>query len=282
MKRTGNPAGRLACVLALALGAVLLVSCAGPAPAAYRTTARATPANQHGIPKLAWRPGERIEATGQVQQKEVGETADRAVQVSLTVRPTQSIRVTAVQGGEAALRVETTGWKWLEDRSELIIPRSPPAPFQVQVDPRGVLRVGELWSLPNHPRPPGIDLLSAGLPDHHVERADRWVAQWRRTKRDDLPLDYRVASVVSAVTPDTLTVDSHLAWDVGQISNTSTGDVERLEGTGQGDVRSRFDTARGRLQQTSYTVTYDTTDTTAGSVVRTHGTFAADLTLTYP
>jgi hypothetical protein len=211
----------------------------------------------------------------------VGATPDRAAPVSLAVRPTQSIRVTAVQQGAATLRVETTGWTWLEDRSELIIPRSPPAPFQFEVDPRGVLRMGELWSLPDHPRPPGIDLLSAGLPDHHVERSERWVARWRRTKRDDLPLDYRVTSVASAVTPNTLTVDSHLDWDVAQISNTSTGDVERLEGSGHGDVRSRFDTDRGRLQQTSYTVTYDTTDSAAGSVVRTHGAFDADLTFTY-
>jgi hypothetical protein len=96
------------------------------------------------------------------------------------------------------------------------------------------------------------------------------VTRWRRTKRDDLPLDYRVSSVASAVTPSTLTVDSHLDWDVAQVSNTSSGDVERLEGSGHGDVSSRFDTVRGRLQQTSYTVTYDTTDTAAGSVVRTH------------
>ena len=273
------PAPVLALVLLLALGTTLIAGCGGTSSAASRPGP--TPTNRAlAAPRLDWHQGQRVDVDGQIQQTDLASTSDRAVPTSLSVRTRQSLQVTAVQGGRATLRVETPNWTWLENGSELI-PQSPPGPFQVQVTPQGVLETGEYWSLPNHPRPPGIDLLSAGLPDHHVQRGDRWTARWQRTKRDDLPLTYQVSSVASQATPDSLTVDSHLDWDVSQVANTSSGDLDRLQATGHGDVRSQFDTTRGRLRETTYTVTYDTTDTAGGASVHTQGTFRSQLTFRY-
>ena len=283
MSRAADHAERmapaLAVALALAVGVTPLVGCGGTSNAASRPRPQST---YHAVaaPRLIWHEGQRVDVDVQVQQTDLATVADRAVPTSLSVRPTQSIQVTAVQGGRATLRVETTGLTWLENRSELIAP-SPPGPFQVQVDPRGVLEAGEYWSLPNHPRPPGTDLFSAGLPDGHVERGDRWAARWQRTTRDDLTLAYQVSSVASQASAEGLTVDSHLDWAVSQLSNTSGGDVERLQATGHGDVRSAFDVARGQVRETSYTVTYDTTDTTGASAVHTQGSLRAELRFRY-
>lgn len=284
MRRTANRVGRKALVpapalvLVLALGVTLLASCGETSNAASGSR---SPATNHAVaaPRLTWHEGQRVDVDVQVQQTDLATAADRAVPVSLSVRPTQFLHVTAVHGGSATLRVATTGWTWLENRSELIAP-SPPGPFQVQVDPHGVLEAGEFWSLPNHPRPPGIDLFSAGLPDHHVEPGDRWAERWQRTRRDDLPLAYQVSSVASQASAEGLTVDSHLEWEVSQISNTSGGDIERLQGTGHGDVRSDFDLARGQVRETSYTVTYDTTDE-AGGAVHTQGSVHAEIKFRY-
>ena len=268
-----------ALVLALALGIALLQGCGGASNAASRPGATGTN-RALAAPTLDWHQGQGVDVDAQIQQMDLASTSDRAVPTSVSVRSRQSLQVTAVQGGSATLRVETPNWTWLENRSELI-PGSPPGPFQVQVDPQGVLESGEYWSLPNHPRPPGIDLVSAGLPDRHVQQGDRWTARWQRTKRDDLPLTYQVSSVASQATADSLTVDSHLDWDVSQIANTSSGDLERLQGTGHGDSRSQFDTVRGRLKATSYRVTYDTTDAAGGASVHTQGTIRSQLTFRY-
>lgn len=270
----------LAAALALALGVSVLASCDG---ASSRAAARAgPPATTHAAaaPRLAWHEGQRVDVDVRVQQTDLASTADRTVPMALAVHPTQSLQVTSVRGGTATLRVETMSWTWLESQSELAA-GSPPGPFQLQVDSKGELTSGEYWSLPNHPRPPGIDLFSAGLPDHHVRQGERWGATWHRTRRDDLPLAYHVSSLAAEATSSTLTVDSRLDWDLSQISNTANGAVERLQGTGHGDVRSLYDTTRGQLNRTCYTVTYDTTDTTDGSAVHTQGSFRAELAFRY-
>jgi hypothetical protein len=221
-----------------------------------------------------------VDARVEIRQSDQATVAGQTMPTALHARAEQWLRVGEVRAGAATVEVRTAGWTWLENESELR-PGAPPGPFRIQVDARGVLLTGEYWSLPNHPRPPGIDLFSAGLPDRPVTAGQRWVTRWQRTRRDDLPLDYQVASVASATAAGTLTVDTHLDWDVSQASLTSTGDPERLQGSGHADVGSRFDTARGRLWETSYTSTYDTADAASGTVVRTHGTFAEGLWFTY-
>jgi hypothetical protein len=277
-------ARRFSIVLAVALGAALLAGCWGPAGAGHGGSAGATPrpgaASPAGAPRLSWRPGQRIDAQVEARQANVATVGAQPVPTELSVRATQSLRVGAVRGGAATIEVGTTGWRWLENRSELR-PGSPPGTHQIRVDHRGVVLAGEHWSLPGHPRPPGIDLFSAGLPDRQVTAGERWAAQWQRTGRDDLPLRYEVSSVASGVSGGLLTVDSHLEWGVSQVSLTSTGDQDRLQGSGRADVHSTFDTNRGQVRETSHTSTYETAEEASGGTVQTKGTFAATVRFAY-